>query len=694
MSKPVIDDEESLRRELLNEIAAAWRVPRFVPAERWIPENVQMPPGLETSGPWDFDKVPHTRGFIRAYDDPAVRINLAAWAARSAKTMVSTACQIHGVQHFSLPALTLGPNEYTVDDLLDTKYEPILESCAETAAKLKPKHERNKKRGIELGELRIRRGYAGSPSTMAGFPAALLHFNEASKIPLRSNTRGNSSAQSEAHWVYLGLERAKLFAYDSKALIEGTPSRLGDCVITSMIHAPTTQIRHYLVPCPHCREHQRLQWSPDFGVYAKGGIKWEKGPDGKSDPLLAERTAYYECALCDKKITNAHRPAMMRAGVWVAEGQAIDEAGFITGQPKVESSTVAFGATDRAGFSTLYSLLISGWGQLAKEWLEAQGNSERVRSFINSSLGLVYDPQPKQMEPHQLAELLKSETPLRVCPEWTRFVTWWADVGRVGDTLIFFWGAMCWGQHARAHWIDYDVAYGEQELGEHLARMVYPVLGQRAEFRLRPVVGGIDSGGNRNESGASSTVEVYRIVDGLPGVVATKGSSLNMVDWFGYGVRKAGRSQKEIARRKKHGKGDLLYLNSDLSQKWVQDRITGVVKASHASGLTFPHEMCVPDAPEHVSVFEELLNEFPDGDTWQRIGDNERRDVLRGNRVLAEQFLASRKATWDKPPSLMEDREPAPKKSRAIDKPAEQSDRPAAGQSFRSGGFRVRRPTT
>ena len=673
-----------------------------VPKLEWIEKNLQIAPNKETSGPWDRQKVPHAAGVLDEYDDPATRIILLPWGARAAKTTTAVAATISEVHQTGLPGVFMAPDEARADGFIADDYYPVLESCPETKTKLLPIRARNKKRGIQLGNALIRRSYAGSPSTTAGYPAAVIHITEAGSCG--SLGRGKKeSAQIDAHPIYRALKRAFLFPYDSKAIIEGTPKRKGDCVLDELVMAPSTQRRHFFVPCPHCGTYQRLQWSPDFGHHPTSGVKWDKGPSGHSDPLTAARTAYYECEQgC--RIENADRPEMMRAGVWVAEGQKVSgirrgglaagrragrspaaSAVPLTGTPDVESDTIAFGETRKAGFSTLYSLMISGWGQLAKEWVSSLGNPERLRDFINQVLGLVYDPKPRQIEPHELQVRLKSDVPLGTCPDWTRFLTWWGDVGRIGDTLLFYWGVMAWGQHGRGAFVDYDVAYGETELGEHIARMKYPVLGQRDEFRLRPIRGGLDAGGNKSDEGVSSTVEVYRIADALR-VFATRGSSVRMTDWYDWGIRKAGRSQREIARRRKHSKGDLFFINHDLSQRYVEERLSNVVKADAPNGLTFPAEMCDPNHVEHAHIFEELLNEFLDGDTWTRTGDNERRDVLRGNRALAEEYILSSKRTWADPPSLLtEDRSHARQSVGAALEPTTPT------KTFRAGGFRVRR---
>src|SRR5690606_5169312 len=142
---------------------------------------------------------------------------------------------------------------------------------------------------------------------------------------------------------------------------------------------------------------------------------------------------------------DADRPQMLRAGLWVPEGQRPDRRGKLLGQPLRVSSTVAFDE-----LSTLYSLMIAGWGQLAREWVDAQSDPESIRDFVNSTLAQCWDPDPIRTDPESVAARLKDDDArLGVIPPWARFVTVGADVHRVGEDLAFLWVACAWGPHRR-----------------------------------------------------------------------------------------------------------------------------------------------------------------------------------------------------------------------------------------------------
>jgi len=110
--------------------------------------------------------------------------------------------------------------------------------------------------------------------------------------------------------------------------------------------------RFYEVPCPECGEFQRLVWTR---------VEW---PEDKPEE------AEYRCARCEQLIPHHRKAGMVARGRWVATNPGAGIAGF--------------------HLSELYSPWRS-WGELADEWLKAQGNVERLRAFINTSLAELWD---------------------------------------------------------------------------------------------------------------------------------------------------------------------------------------------------------------------------------------------------------------------------------------------------------------
>lgn len=522
------------------------------------------------------------------------------------------------------PSVLASVDEDRVDDTINGEFYPLLEETPVTADQLAPHHRRNKKAGVVVGKTLIRKAFAGSDSTLSGYPACIALANEAGLWPANKLRRL--------------IQRTRLFPFDSKVIVEGKPEEKDRCALTAMVRSDATDRRYRHCKCPHCGTYQRLVWG--WGKPGTG-LKWDKGSrvEGrgtrekpKSDPLHAAATAYYECTNgC--RITDADRPAFLRAGVWLSEGQSVTKAGKVRGRRRVNSSTVAFD-----GLSTLYSLAISGWGQIATEFFDCKDDPEALREFITGTLAEEYDPVPAIIEPDQLIVRLGVDEPLRVCPEWSRFLTEGVDVGRIGDDLIFYWLVAAWGLHARGQLVDFGIAWGVDEYRQRLLSAEY----KHADGGppLRPVRTGVDSG--------TFTNSIYDFCQSIPNCWPTKGSThSDFPDMYRFGFQRADVPKRLLAKKIKHGFGDLLILNSDRSQKWVNDQAGGIIKPEARNRFTIPMTAFYGEV-QGIDLASHLLGDVQDdkGRWIKRYEDQDFRDSLRNAAVMAWHFRKNG-AQWD-----------------------------------------------
>jgi phage terminase large subunit GpA-like protein len=634
----------------MRDVSSAWRVPPVEHAADWIPRHLKIPITKESPGPFDLDKVPHVRFVLEMADRPSTRAIFLRWAARGSKTTTALALLIFRTKTKHLPAVFVSCDEARVDDTIETDLYPMLDACPLTRADLLPERKRKRDRGVQLGSDRIRRAFAGSPSTLAGFPAATIVCNEVSKFGAIGPGRGKNETKSEAHPIHLARQRGKLFPWDSLFIAEGTPARKGDCVVSSLVDAPSTQRWYFHVPCPHCGTYQRLQWAEGYGPYKNAGVKWEKGPDGHTDALIAERTAYYECVTACR-IENADRPLMMRSGVWVAEGQTIKAVNrkqaacgyVITGEPLVDSADVAFDE-----LSTLYSLLISGWGQLAGEWARALGDPERVRDFINSTLARQYDAKPIAVDPHVVARrICVAKLPPLTIPSWAVFLTGGFDVQQQAAEFPFVISA--WGPGGRGHKVAHGFARGFDGVKAELQRR-YVFDGSNDQ--TGPLLSLIDSGdGNYQDVVYDFCGEC--LASGL-NVMPSKGSSTQL--------KELDYSPSDIEDRPGM---TLIMVNTFTTNPWLQRILNGTILPSD------PLFYSLPEADQlDLALIAQLCNgQYLERRTdlgriskgWDKIFEgmpDDLRDGVRYSRVAA-QVLTQHGTTWNTLPPRILTAEPA-----------------------------------
>ncbi|QDV50842.1 terminase gpA endonuclease subunit [Gimesia fumaroli] len=632
-----------------NRIKPLWAPPKKVYAEDWIPANVKTPKGSEYEGYCNYDLAPHTREVFRAFDDESIREIYLIWATRSAKTTTMTGLMMHAAVNRPKPMAFGSCDEPSTNRTYDEMIYPMLENCTATAGMIPPKGKRPADM-VVFDRCRCRKAFGGSPATVAGYPACFLFGNEWDKWPRRKS--------SEAQAANSFTQRAKGYPYESKAIFESTPGEISTSRIWKLRNAKRTQRREYYVPCPHCLHHQTLR---------REQLQWEGKGDPEADQILAAETAVYLCEDCGRAILNEDRAEMMRAGKWVAEGQTIDRRGRIHGKPTVDSAYVCFGP-----FSTLYSLLISGWGQYVAELLGCGDDPDKLRDFQNSTDALPYDPAPEEVDPHELARILRSdEDHIAICPIWSRFITRAVDVQSKAAGYEFPWQVCAWGEGGRGGTVTKGTAYGFHELSGVLNRRDFPHADGGPNLYVPFDV--IDSGDG------NSTDDVYAFCHNRPFCFPLKGSSTSFPKNYALSeISNDLRSQKQTEskeRRLLNGEVLLILVNTMRSQFWLQRILDGRIKADAINRFSIPAELADDEA-----FLEELLNEYQDIDFgpdgfftrgWKRRtrNPNDQRDLIRYNWAAA-QIITNNGQEWyllpDRPNVTEEVRTPRRKRKRKV----------------------------
>ncbi len=617
----------TLSTSLAKSVWSNWQPPAKANHQEWIPKNVRLPDETETPGLFDTSLFPHVCGPgspLEAADDEHVRELYFPWASRLGKTITGGAILESLADQAPRPAMVARESKEAVDDLIRAQLYPLFDACRRFRGKLPPKRLRDPKHGIRFPKMRIRRAFPGSAGSMAGFPACYGLASEVSKWPKRKS--------SEADPIYLFRKRGLLFPYTSKYIFESTPGTKSECNITSLCSAPGVDVRFRVVPCPQCGTYQELIWG---GSKVGPGLKWEK-KEGLDDPQTAEDTAFYQC-VNGCRIENKDRATMLRKGVWLSDGQEVTKQGKIKGK-RPEASAVAFGHPTAHPFSSLYSLLVTGWGQIAREFCQLQGDREGIREFYNQTLGVCWDPHPYSVQPDELIVRMSTPEPLGIAPAWSSFATVGVDVGRSGDELLFYWWASAWGQHGRGQLLGCGLVIGAQEFREFL-----PSLSWRHADGGPPLHWSrcaIDSG--------SITEKVYAFADSLrrSDVICLKGSSDDptkdfaddrMLEMYKLGMRRAGVNEVTLQVKIALKQWDLLIPNTRLSQEWCQNRIDGFVSQADPSWYSIPQVAFEIDPLANQSLVSHLMgDQRDDHGRWKKRWERQDfRDAWRYSMVAA-----------------------------------------------------------
>ncbi len=189
----------------------------------------------------------------------------------------------------------------------------------------------------------------------------------------------------------LGSKRTTTFGSFAMTLAESSPSREISnykAIVTGHAAPPTKggilslynrgDRRRWNWPCPHCTSYFEGEWEH---------IHWD---ETKSSNLDKAETAYMVCPVCDGHIMPDDRRQMNIDGVWLKEGQRV-ENNRIVGRGRRSDIASFWLKGVAAGLTT--------WKNLVKIYLDAEdeytqtGEETALAKFFNTDIGVPYIPK-------------------------------------------------------------------------------------------------------------------------------------------------------------------------------------------------------------------------------------------------------------------------------------------------------------
>lgn len=253
---------------------------------------------------------------------------------------------------------------------------------------------------------------ANSPANLAQWPIRIVLCDEVDRFPTSAGTEGDPIA--------LASQRAATFRNRRKIIMVSTPTTEGVSRIAAAYEE--TDKRVFSVPCPHCDAPQTLEWEQ---------VRWDRGAGGEHLP----HTARYECSQCAERWTEGQRDQAVIQGKWEATAPFHGKAGFWLSGLASPSYT---------------------WEGLAREFLSAQGDDDRLKVFTNTKLARLWRERGEAPEWERLLDRAE-EWPQGTVPEGACVLTCGVDVQR--DRLeARVWG---WGRGMARWLVDRQVIFGD-----------------------------------------------------------------------------------------------------------------------------------------------------------------------------------------------------------------------------------------
>jgi phage terminase large subunit GpA-like protein len=374
------------------------------------------------------------------------------------------------------PLLILMPDQNSTDAFREERIEPMLRNTPALARHVSPRAWDSKKYKVKLSGMWMFLAWAGSKTGTKSRPIRYLVCEEPDEYPPFSSTGGDPLSKA--------MKRLTTYQHtgQSRLLLGGTPTtRTGN---TWKRWEMCAARYHMWVPCPHCNGYQLFTWK---------GVKW---PELKDEPERAKRAekidggnlAYYECEHCKKAILDHHKIRMLRRGIWATEDQAVTADGRVVG-PTPKAKRIGF------KISGLYSPWLR-FSQLAREWVEAQGDPDALCDFINQRLAEPFEEQRAKIEPSIIANKAKGAPAPMEVPGWARALIATADTQGTDEKDGYFWYVIrAWGYGYRSQLVDFGVCSSKEELRQRCLERPIPIQGQ--DRAVTPQMLLVDSGGPR-----------------------------------------------------------------------------------------------------------------------------------------------------------------------------------------------------
>lgn len=175
------------------------------------------------------------------------------------------------------------------------------------------------------------------------------------------------------------------------------------------------------VPCPQCNGLSTLPWKDENG---KHRLLYDLDNHRK----VVKGSVRYACIHCGGEITEKWKVPMADAGQW------------IHARPEI---------TDHLGYHTtsIMSVQKNNWDELAQQWVDAQGNNERLKTFITLRLAETWLEPGSELKASSLSSRLDPALLRRQVPDGAGVLIAFVDVQKSwveGCIWAFGVGAQAW----------------------------------------------------------------------------------------------------------------------------------------------------------------------------------------------------------------------------------------------------------
>lgn len=354
----------------------AWQMPELLPTREWVARHVRIPSGDNVfPGPPDLNLTPYLRGIFDAFDDPTVDTITLVFGTQLGKTLAMYCMMLSATAQRPGPMLTIMPVETDAREIAGHQLLDYVEQCEPVMALAAAGRESLTREGYTFQTCSWYFGWSNSARSMGRRPCRYVYYDEVEDFPPYVGEKSNP--------LRIGDGRLRTFrrTVGAKSVRASSPTVEDGLLGESWGQSDQ---RLYWVPCHVCGEHQPLAW----GQVGWPHVTTADGGSHSIDPETIERDqlAWYTCRHCSAKWSEAQKRSAVRDGLWVRDGQRV-ENGRVVGTAKKPRGT-------HAGFrlSSLYSSFTS-MADLAARFVRAShgGEPDALRDFFQQELAEFFE---------------------------------------------------------------------------------------------------------------------------------------------------------------------------------------------------------------------------------------------------------------------------------------------------------------
>ena len=309
------------------------------------------PENSAESGQWATSRAEYQREIMDTFNDPSIQRIVVMSSSQVGKTELILNAIAYYIDQDPSPILCVQPTLSMAQSFSKDRLAAMIRDTN----KIKGSVADSKSR--DSGNTVLHKKFKGGNLSLVGSNSPSGLSSRAIRILLLDEVdRYESSAGTEGDPVNLSIARTKTF-HNKKIYMCSTPTFKGLSRIEAAFEE--SDKRYYKVPCPECKVKQILKWK---------NVVWDKGKP---------ETANMVCEHCGSIIEESHKQWMLKHGEWEATKEFNGTAGF--------------------HLSELYSVW-SSWASMAVNFYESRKNPEMLKTFVNCSLGEVFEDQGDGVE--------------------------------------------------------------------------------------------------------------------------------------------------------------------------------------------------------------------------------------------------------------------------------------------------------